>query len=91
LELNEDVKQAARELGLALNLMMEQSPEVAEAIARLRALGYMAELALDLHDISELDIGAEESEADDADLELQLTEDDVRTLRQMKIKLDPEE
>lgn len=98
MELNDEVKHAARELGLALNLVMEQSPEIAAATARLRALGFMAELSLDLHEISELGIGPDDdedeiddTEVSDADLELELTEDDVRTLRQMKIKLDPEE
>ena len=83
LELNDDAKEIVEEIGRAINTAVERSPEVADAIARLRAAGYEMELSLKLLiGLRELD------EAPDAQVTLDLTDEDRRTLRGMKIRLD---
>jgi len=88
LEINDDAKEIVQELGAAINAAVERSPEVAEAIERLREAGYEMELTL------RLEIGLRENKAaDGADPEeeparLELTDDDLRTLRSMKIRFD---
>lgn len=92
MELNDEAKEAVKELGAAINAAIEKSTRVSESIDRLRELGYLAQLTLrleiGLQDISELE-GSESPHIEET--ELDLTEDDLRTLRQMKIKLDPED
>lgn len=76
-----------QELGAAINSAVENSPEVAAAIERLREAGYEMELTL------RLEIGLREHERD-GDREgaepapLELTDEDRRTLRGMRIRLD---
>ena len=83
MELNDDAKEIVEEIGRAINAAVEHSPEVAEAIARLRAAGYEMELSLKLLiGLRELD------EPPDARVTLELTDEDRRTLRGMKIRLD---
>jgi hypothetical protein len=84
LELNDNAKEIVEEIGRAINAAVERSPEVADAIARLRAAGYEMELSLKLLiGLRELD---EEQEAGTTTLEL--TDEDRRTLRSMKIRFD---
>ena len=91
LEINDDAKELVQEIGEAINAAVERSPEVADAISRLRAAGYEMELTL------KLEIGLRETAADDEDGEvepfaqdttLELTDEDRRTLRSMKIRFD---
>jgi len=88
LEINDEAKEIVQELGAAINAAVENSSEVAAAIERLRAAGYEMELTL------RLEIGLRENEGsgDDADgddsLRLELTDEDRRTLRSMKIRFD---
>ena len=85
LELSDEAKQIVQELGKAINEAVERSQEVAETIERLREAGYEMELNL------RLDIGLRQLlEAEDLDSEatLDLTEEDLRTLRGMKIRID---
>ena len=83
MELNDDAKEIVEEIGRAINMAVERSPEVADAIARLRAAGYELELSLKLViGLRELDV------ADDPGVALELTDEDRRTLRSMKIRLD---
>ena len=84
MELNDDAKEIVEELGRAINAAVERSPEVLDAIARLRAVGYEMELSL------KLVIGLRELDdlPDAADVTLELTDEDRRTLRSMKIRLD---
>jgi hypothetical protein len=84
LELNDNAKEIVEEIGRAINAAVERSPEVADAIARLRAAGYEMELSLKLLiGLRELD---EEQAAGTTTLEL--TDEDRRTLRSMKIRFD---
>jgi uncharacterized protein (UPF0335 family) len=85
LELNDHAKEIVEEIGRAINNAVERAPEVADAIARLRAAGYEMELSLKLViGLREL----EEDEADEAGTRLELTDEDRRTLRSMKIRFD---
>lgn len=92
MEINDDAKELVQEIGAAINTAVERSPEVADAISRLRAAGYEMELTLKLEiGLRELDTedGAAETDAEDALLEL--TDEDRRTLRSMKIRFDESE
>lgn len=95
MELNDEAKEAVKELGAAINEAIERSTRVSESIDRLRELGYLAQLTLrleiGLQDLSELEGGDAAAHVQETEIALDLTEDDLRTLRQMKIKLDPED
>ena len=86
MELDKDAKKAVRELGDAINAAVEKSMRVSEAIESLREIGYEPNLTL------KLEIGLQQIEAGFADfpedIELELTDEDVRTLRRMKIRLE---
>lgn len=89
MDINDDAKEIVQQLGDAINGAVERSSEVAESIARLREAGYEVELMI------KLEIGLRERDADDADEEpddsaatLELTDEDRRTLRSMKIRFD---
>ncbi len=91
MEINDEAKQIVHDLGQAINAAVERSSEVAEAIERLRDAGYEMELTL------RLEIGlrpsAEDDEANNKSngAELDLTDEDLRTLRRMKIRFDDAE
>ena len=89
MEINEDAKQIVQDLGTAINSAVEASPQVTEAIQRLREAGYDMELTLRLEIGLRERSAEEEMEAEEATLEL--TDEDRRTLRRMKIRLDAEE
>jgi flagellar biosynthesis/type III secretory pathway protein FliH len=88
LEINDEAKEIVQELGAAINSAVENSTEVAAAIERLREAGYEMELTL------RLEIGLREYEAEPEEeggeipAPLELTDEDRRTLRSMKIRLD---
>lgn len=92
MELNDEAQQAVREVGAAINAAIERSPRVAEAIARLREVGYELQLTLRL-ELGLREIGGEDAAetASGEDLNFELTDEDLRTLRRMKIRLDPED
>ena len=92
MELDNEAKDAVRELGDAINSAIGESYRVASAIERLREIGYEPNLTL------KLEIGLQElADADDADedtddilneSELELTDEDLKTLRNMRIRFD---
>jgi hypothetical protein len=86
LEIDGRAKEIVQELGAAINAAVERSPEVAEAIERLRAAGYEMELTLRL-EIGLRELGEDGEEATD-DTPFELTDEDRRTLRGMKIRID---
>jgi hypothetical protein len=89
LEINDDAKEIVQELGAAINSAVENSSEVAAAIERLREAGYEMELTLRLEIGLRAHEGGDEEEADGAEpAPLELTDEDRRTLRGMKIRLD---
>ncbi|HEV2705142.1 MAG TPA: hypothetical protein VGV59_04415 [Pyrinomonadaceae bacterium] len=84
MDINDEAKEIVQELGAAINAAVESSGEVAQAIERLREAGYEMELTL------RLEIGLRELSADDDEdpRGLVLTDEDRRTLRSMKIRID---
>ena len=89
LEMDDHTKKLAEEVGTAINDSVQQSPTVAAAIERLREAGFEMELTL------RLEIGLRPQREDEATSEssgaLELTDEDVRILQAMKIKIDSEE
>ena len=80
MELNDKAKSASRELGDALNAALESSIRVRDAIDRLRDLGFEPNLTL------RLELSRTSSAVpDDAGFELELSDEDRRTLQRMKI------
>lgn len=86
MKLDKNSKQAVRELGDAINQAVEKSSRVANAIENLRRLGYEPNLTLKL----EIGLQPVEDNFDDfpEEIELRLTDEDVRALRRMKIRLE---
>jgi hypothetical protein len=89
-EMDEETRRLAEEVGTAINDSVQQSASVAAAIERLREAGFEMELTLKL----EIGLRPQEDE-DDSDSghagTTEFTEEDLRILRSMKIKIDPEE
>lgn len=85
MDINDEAKEIVQELGAAINAAVESSADVAASIERLRAAGYEMELTLRL-EIGLRELDAEDAEDDETTLEL--TDDDRRTLRSMKIRFD---
>jgi hypothetical protein len=89
LEIDDTAKEIVQEIGAAINSAVENSTQVADAIERLREAGYEMELTL------RLEIGLRPHEEEDSEFEaedaaLELTDEDMRTLRRMKIRIDDE-
>jgi hypothetical protein len=87
MNLDDDAKAAVQELGDAINSAIEKSPLVAEAIERLRELGYEPNLSLKL-EIGLYELSESTEEANQSEVELELTDEDLKTLRRMKIRLE---
>ncbi len=89
MEMDEYTKQLAEEVGTAINESVQQSPSVAGAIERLREAGFEMELTL------RLEIGLRPQREDESNTgssgSLELTDEDMRVLQAMKIKIEPEE
>ncbi|HXI62408.1 MAG TPA: hypothetical protein VNF70_06840 [Pyrinomonadaceae bacterium] len=88
--MDEETKRLAEEVGTAINESVQQSATVAAAIERLREAGFEMELTL------KLEIGLrQQSEDHEAEGGLSaaadFTDEDLRILRAMKIKIEPEE
>jgi hypothetical protein len=86
MELDDNAKEGVRELGDAINAAVEKSVRVAEAIKNLREIGFEPNLTL------KLEIGLQEIGDGFDDLpesvELELTDEDLHTLRRMKIRIE---
>lgn len=87
--MDEHTKKLAEEVGTAINESVQQSASVAAAIERLREAGFEMELTL------KLEIGlrpqSQSESGNEGEGALDLTEEDLRVLRLMKIKIDAEE
>jgi len=79
-------KRAVTELSDAINFAIEESDIVAKAIEHLRSIGYEPNLNLKLEIGLQEIIGASRELSEEVLLDL--TDDDLRTLRRMKIKID---
>lgn len=88
MEMDDETKQMAEEVGTAINEAVQQSSTVAAAIERLREAGFEMELTL------KLEIGLRPQREGEQDSEssgsLELTDDDMRVLQAMKIRIEPE-
>ncbi|MDT5272813.1 MAG: hypothetical protein QOH49_4999 [Acidobacteriota bacterium] len=87
MEINDEAKEIVQELGAAINSAVENSTEVAAAIERLREAGYEMELTLRLEIGLREHMGEEDGDGEDS-TRLELTDEDRRTLRSMKIRFD---
>ncbi len=85
MDIDDEAKEIVRDIGTAINESVENSPKVAEAIERLREAGYEMELTL------RLEIGLRPHSSDEDGSALELTEEDLRILQRMKIRIDPDE
>jgi hypothetical protein len=87
--MDEQTKKLAEEVGTAINESVQESASVAAAIERLREAGFEMELTLKLEiGLRPQSQGAPGSEGEGS---LELTQEDLRILRSMKIKIEPEE
>ena len=90
MDINDEAKEIVQELGAAINAAVESSSEVAAAIERLREAGYEMELTLRL----EIGLRERSGEGEEEGVQQQhliLTDEDRRTLRSMKIRIDEAE
>ena len=90
MEMDEETRRLAEDVGTAINESVQASASVAAAIERLREAGFEMELTL------KLEIGLRPQDEDDDSVEetagpMEFTEDDLRILRSMKIKIDSQE
>jgi len=88
--MDEHTKKLAEEVGTAINESVQQSASVAAAIERLREAGFEMELTLKL-EIGLRPQSAENESGSERPGSLDLTDEDLRVLRSMKIKIDAEE
>jgi hypothetical protein len=89
MNLDDDAKEAVRELGDAINSAIEKSPRVVDAIEHLREIGYEPNLMLKLEiGLEELAERFDDDGSEAGEIELDLTDEDLKTLRRMKIRLE---
>lgn len=88
--MDEHTKKLAEEVGTAINESVQQSASVAAAIERLREAGFEMELTLKLEIGLRPQSGEAESNSESGE-SLELTDEDLRVLRSMKIRIDREE
>ena len=84
--MDEETRRLAEEVGTAINDSVQQSASVAAAIERLREAGFEMELTLKL-EIGLRPQGDDDEEKPSSD-SFELTEEDLRILKSMKIKID---
>lgn len=84
MEINEEIKRIVSELGSAINSAVENSSQVANAIGKLREAGYESQLTIRL----EIGLKLQSEDEDQPEAGLELTDEDRRTLRSMKIRID---
>lgn len=91
MELNSEAKEIVEKIAAAINRAVEDSRDVAESINQLRDAGFEMELTLRLEiGLRELEEGEAGDDVLDAS-ELELTDEDRRIMRQMRIKLDDDD
>ena len=84
--MDEETKRLAEDVGTAINESVRDSAAVAAAIERLREAGFEMELTLKLEIGLRAHTGPEDEEPSSGSLDL--TDEDLRILRSMKIKID---
>lgn len=86
--MDEHTKKLTEEVGTAINESVQQSAGVAAAIEQLREAGFDMELTLKLEIV--LRPLRQDESGKDSDGSLELTDEDLKILRSMKIRIDPE-
>ncbi len=94
MKLDDEAKRAVQNLGDSINSAIGESAKIVEAIEYLRSIGYephltvRLEIALEKTDAENGSIDFAEEPAEDfaRSVELELTEEDLRTLQRMKIR-----
>jgi hypothetical protein len=86
MNLDDEAKKAVHELGEAINAAIEKSPRVVEAVDNLREIGFEPNSTIRL-EIGLQELFARFEENARKEIELDLTEEDFKTLRRMKIKI----
>ena len=89
MEMDEETKRLTEEVGSAINESVRDSPAVAAAIERLREAGFEMELTLKLEIGLRPQAEEQEEDAESSNQSLELTEEDLRILRSMKISFEP--
>lgn len=86
MELDDEGKELVQQLGSAINAAVSGAPEVADALDSLRRAGYELELTVRL----EIALRRREPDEPESEVEarLELTDEDRRTLRSMRIRFD---
>lgn len=84
MNIDDEAKKAVQLLGEAINSAIEKSPRVLTAIEKLRSVGYEPNLRLD---IRLLELAKRPISDESQEVELNLTDEDLKTLHRMKIKL----
>lgn len=87
MEMDDETRRLAEEVGTAINESVQQSASVAAAIERLREAGFEMELTLKL-EIGLRPQNDDEDEPGHSTESFELTEEDMRILKSMKIKID---
>ena len=85
--MDEHTKQLAEEVGTAINESVQQSASVAAAIERLREAGFEMELTLKLEIGLRPHVEEEGSSGESAE-SYEFSEEDLRILRSMKIRIE---
>ena len=88
MDIDERAKEIVQEIGTAINEAVENSTKVAEAIDRLREAGYEMELTLRLE--IALRPNSADDETNEESSEPGFTDEDLKILQRMKIRIDPE-
>lgn len=86
MNLNDDQKQALKELGDAINSAIETSDSVTQALDQLREMGYEADLNVKLEIALQKIESTEKVEQEELDFEF--SDEDLQTLKRMKIAAD---
>ena len=94
--LDENLKQLMKELGAAINDTLSNSDRISEAIAKIRSSGYDVFLVLEatIGFNRRQDTAADESTQPvgfDGEAELNITSQDVKFLKSLKISIDDRE
>ncbi len=84
MELDDKAKIAAKDLGDAVNSAINSSRDVTEALEYLREIGCEPHLTLRL----EIALAKSTDDGSIEDFELNLNDEDVRTLQRMKIRFE---
>ena len=94
--LDDNLKQLMKELGAAINDTLSNSDRISDAIAKIRSSGYDVFLVLEAtigFNRRQETSGDESTEtaASDGDAELNITSQDVKFLKSLKISIDDRE